>query len=141
MTAPQEAMRRVFRIEKEHLDGQPPLRAILRDQLAPILRLSPAGERELVQMRWGFPAPPGIGARPIANVGNARNSSWRPWLSKEFRCLVPATSFCYYGDQPKNSALVRHRSEASALRPGGALAPLDRQTENETRSIGCSASS
>ena len=78
-----------------------PCRGILRDQLAPIVRLSPAGERELVAMRWGFPAPPGIGARPIANIRNAHNSSWRPWLNKEFRCLVPATSFCYYGDQPK----------------------------------------
>jgi putative SOS response-associated peptidase YedK len=101
MTAPQEAVRRVFGIERDHLEGQPPLPGILRDQLAPIVRLSPAGERELVAMRWGFPAPPGIGARPIANIRNAHNSSWRPWLNKEFRCLVPATSFCYYGDQPK----------------------------------------
>jgi len=101
MTATQDAMHRVFRIVRDHLDGQPPLPGVLRDQLAPIVRLSPAGERELVAMRWGFLAPPGIGARPIGNVGNARNSSWRPWLNKEFRCLIPATSFCHYGDQPK----------------------------------------
>jgi putative SOS response-associated peptidase YedK len=77
MTASQEAMRRVFRVAVDHLGNQPPLRGISRDQLAPVVRLLPSGERELIAMRWGFPAPPGIGARPIANIRNAINSTWR----------------------------------------------------------------
>ena len=33
---------------------------------------------------------------------NTASSYWRPWLKPEFRCLVPATSFCEYTDsQPK----------------------------------------
>ncbi len=133
MTAPPEAMRRVFRLEKDDLGGQPPLRGILRDQLAPNIRLTPAGAREEVAMRWGFPAPPGIGARPIANIRNAHNSSWRPWLNKEFRCLVPATSFCYYGDQPK----LPHWFALDPTRPLFALAGLWRpwtgRRHNETK--------
>lgn len=126
-------MRRVFQIEKDRLGDQPPLRGILRDQLAPVIRLSPSGERELVQMRWGFPAPPGIGARPIANIRNAHNSSWRAWLNKEFRCLVPATSFCYYGDQPK----LPHWFAIDRTRPLFAFAGLWRpwtgRRRNETK--------
>jgi len=60
------------------------------------------GERALEMMRWGFPPPPKLGTRPVTNVRNTASSYWRPWLKPEFRCLVPATSFCEYTDsQPK----------------------------------------
>jgi putative SOS response-associated peptidase YedK len=133
MTASQEAMRRVFRVAIDHLGNQPPLRGISRDQLAPVVRLLPSGERELIAMRWGFPAPPGIGARPIANIRNAINSTWRPWLNKEFRCLVPATSFCYYGDQPK----LPHWFAIDETRPlfafAGVWRPWVGRRKNETK--------
>ena len=60
------------------------------------------GERELTMMRWGFPPPPNLGTRPVTNVRNLSSSYWRGWLKPEWRCLVPATSFCEYTDsQPK----------------------------------------
>jgi putative SOS response-associated peptidase YedK len=49
-------------------------------------------------MRWGFPPPPNLGSRPVTNVRNVASPYWRGWLKPEFRCLVPATSFCDYTD-------------------------------------------
>jgi putative SOS response-associated peptidase YedK len=38
----------------------------------------------------------------VTNVRNVASPYWRGWLKSEFRCLVPATSFCEYTDsQPK----------------------------------------
>jgi putative SOS response-associated peptidase YedK len=51
--------------------------------------------------RWGMPSPPqfvkGID-RGVANIRNTSSAHWRRWLKPEFRCLVPATSFCEYTD-------------------------------------------
>jgi putative SOS response-associated peptidase YedK len=72
------------------------------DQLAPVVRLNRDGSRTLDKQRWGFPPPPKLATRPVTNVRNTASSYWRPWLKPEFRCLVPATSFCEYTDsQPK----------------------------------------
>jgi putative SOS response-associated peptidase YedK len=38
-------------------------------------------------------------ARPITNVRNLASGYWRGWLKPEFRCVVPATSFCEYDEQ------------------------------------------
>ena len=45
-------------------------------------------------MRWGFPPPPNLGKAPITNVRNLKSLYWRGWLKAEWRCLIPATSFC-----------------------------------------------
>jgi len=67
-------------------------------QQVPIVRLNAAGERELVQVRWGLvprrAKDPSIGARMI----NARSETLasRPAFRNAFarhRCLVPATGF------------------------------------------------
>jgi putative SOS response-associated peptidase YedK len=58
--------------------------------------------RELTMMRWGFPPPPNLGTRPVTNVRNVKSPYWRGWLKPEYRCLVPATSFCEWTDaKPK----------------------------------------
>lgn len=49
-------------------------------------------------MRWGFPPVAKPGARPTTNVRNLQSGYWRGWLKPEFRCVVPATSFCEYDD-------------------------------------------
>ena len=49
-------------------------------------------------MRWGFPRRPILGNRPVTNVRNVKSPYWRGWLKPEFRCLVPATSFCEWTD-------------------------------------------
>jgi putative SOS response-associated peptidase YedK len=75
---------------------------IYPDMLAPVVCLDDAGARELSAMRWGFPPPAKAGARPVTNVRNVASPFWRQWLKPEFRCLVPATSFCEWSDsRPK----------------------------------------
>jgi putative SOS response-associated peptidase YedK len=64
------------------------------DQLAPIVRNSADGERELVVARWGMPGPLQFGGQPVPNIRNVASPHWRGWLSARNRCLVPATSFC-----------------------------------------------
>jgi putative SOS response-associated peptidase YedK len=74
------------------------LPAIYPDTMAPVVRLNDKGARELTMMRWGFPPPPKLSTRPVTNVRNVQSSFWRAWLKPEFRCLVPATSFCEWTD-------------------------------------------
>lgn len=53
--------------------------------------------RELAMLRWGFPSPPSApGNCAVPNIRNTASSYWRGWMQPEWRCLVPATSFCEY---------------------------------------------
>jgi putative SOS response-associated peptidase YedK len=102
VTRSQEAMRRLFRIKRDLTGNLPGLPAIYPDTLAPVVRTARDGERELSMMRWGFPPPPNLGNAPVTNVRNLKSSYWRGWLKAEWRCLVPATSFCEWTDsRPK----------------------------------------
>jgi putative SOS response-associated peptidase YedK len=76
-----------------NLEPQP---SIFPDQLAPIVRSTPDGSRELIKMRWGFPSPPRAKSKITTNVRNAASSWWKPWLQEGHRCLAPITSFCEY---------------------------------------------
>jgi putative SOS response-associated peptidase YedK len=102
MTRNRDAIRQLFRVGSDRTANQPPLPAIFPDQLAPVVRVGSDGARVMEAMRWGFPPPPNLGTRPVTNVRNLASPYWRGWLKPEFRCLVPATSFCEYTDsQPK----------------------------------------
>jgi putative SOS response-associated peptidase YedK len=102
MTRARDAIRQMFGVGSDRTGNQPPLPAIFPDQLAPVLRVARDGGRIMEAMRWGFPPPPNLGTRPVTNVRNVASPYWRGWLKPEFRCLVPATSFCEYTDsQPK----------------------------------------
>ena len=120
MTRSRDAIRTLFRVGQDRTGGQPPLPAIFPDQLAPVVRVE-GGQRVMETMRWGFPPPPNLGTRPVTNVRNTRSSYWRAWLTPEFRCLVPATSFCEYTDSlPK----VPHWFALDAERPPFAFAGI-----------------
>ena len=134
MTTNQETMRRLARVMRDNLGNQPPLPAIFPDQLAPVIRRDGQGERSLDLLRWGFPPPPNLGNRPVANVRNLASSYWRPWLTRGYRCLVPATSFCEYTDSlPK----VPHWFALDASRPlfafAGIWRPWTGERKKETR--------
>ena len=102
MNRSQEALRRLFHIRRDASGNVPALPAIHPDAMAPVVRADRNGGRELIQMRWGFPPPPKFGGPPVTNVRNAASPYWRPWLERDFRCLVPATSFCEWNDgRPK----------------------------------------
>jgi putative SOS response-associated peptidase YedK len=102
MTATHQAMRQLFRVQSGinqlHLPG------ILPDYQAPIVRQRADGERQIVMARWRMSTPQTFRRGPIdRGVTNIRNTSsphWHRWLQPEFRCLVPATSFCEPSDLP-----------------------------------------
>jgi putative SOS response-associated peptidase YedK len=121
MTRARDAIGRLFRVDRDRTANQPPLAAIFPDQLAPVVRVGRDGVRVMEAMRWGFPPPPNLGTRPVTNVRNVASPYWRRWLEPEFRCLVPATSFCEYTDtRPK----VPHWFALGPDRPPFAFAGL-----------------
>jgi putative SOS response-associated peptidase YedK len=71
--------------------------AIFPRHVAPIVRQSEDGEREIVLMSWGFMRlEKGRAPRPVTNVRDDQirtNLFWRDSFQKR-RCLVPASSFC-----------------------------------------------
>jgi putative SOS response-associated peptidase YedK len=79
-TKSQEAIRRLFRVDRDTTGNQPPLPGIYPDQLAPVIRTARDGTREPIMMRWGFPPPPNLGTRPVTNVRNTKSRYWRGWL-------------------------------------------------------------
>ena len=89
-------MRRLFRAKRDLTGNFPGLPDVFPDIMAPVIHTAPDGERELSLMRWGFPPPPNLGKVPVTNVRNLKSPYWRGWLKAEWRCLVPATSFCVY---------------------------------------------
>ena len=89
---------RLFSAKHDRTGNLPLFPAIFPDQLAPIIRRGPDGERELVMARWGMPGPPQFGGAPITNIRNVGSPHWRRWLGQSSRCIVPATSFCEYAD-------------------------------------------
>lgn len=96
MTKNRDAIGRLFRVSDNRLGVFETKDAIFPGYKAPVVRLAPDGERELVEMNWGFillqtaKAP-----RRVTNTRSDKTSSkfWRPSLETR-RCLVPATAYC-----------------------------------------------
>jgi putative SOS response-associated peptidase YedK len=97
-TKGQAAIRELARALRDDTGNLPLLPAIFPDTMAPVVRTARDGVREIAMMRWGFPPPPALGNRPVTNVRNTASPYWRGWLKAEFRCLVPASSFCEWAD-------------------------------------------
>jgi putative SOS response-associated peptidase YedK len=73
-----------------------PLPAIFPGHVAPVVRLAPDGERELVALNWGFLLlRAGYAPKRVTNTRDDKIASgfWRQSFEQR-RCLVPATSFC-----------------------------------------------
>ena len=74
----------------------------LRSSRVHVVRLAADGERELVQMMWGFPLiRKGYAPKPVTNVRDntvLTSSFWRPSFESR-RCLVPASSYCEPDDK------------------------------------------
>ena len=88
-TKGQAAIRDLFRTTHDRTGNLPAFPGIFPDQLAPIVRNSADGERELVMARWGMPGPLQFGGQPVTNIRNVASPHWRGWLSARNRCLVP----------------------------------------------------
>lgn len=98
VTTNQEAIRRLFEVERDETGNLPILPGIFPDQEAPIVRTASDGVREMVTARWGMPSPPSVTGPPVTNIRNTGSPHWRRWLAPASRCLVPMTSFCEYAD-------------------------------------------
>lgn len=89
-----------------------PLIEAFPDRMAPVIRLTRDGARanldlECVSMRWGLPGPFDNGP-PVTNVRNLASPHWRPWLTREHRCLVPFSLFAEYDDaSPRGAKKLR----------------------------------
>jgi putative SOS response-associated peptidase YedK len=75
------------------------LSAIFPDAFVPVIRNTKDGH-ELTRMRWGIPGPAIHGGGLVFNVRNTKSGFWKPLLKTDTRCLVPATSFCEYAENP-----------------------------------------
>ncbi len=99
MTKSQAAIIALVKAMRDRTGNLPLMPGIFPDTMAPVVRETDKGH-ELIKMRWGIPSPPIFGGRPVTNVRNTESNWWKPWLKLEYRCLVPATSFCEYADKP-----------------------------------------
>jgi putative SOS response-associated peptidase YedK len=118
----QEAIRRLFGVERDLAGNLPSLPGIFPDYAAPIVRAADTdGTRELAMARWGMPSSRKaifdaasnradklrakgkpvdfdelLRMEPDGGTTNVRNTSsrhWKLWLEPAHRCLVPFTSF------------------------------------------------
>jgi putative SOS response-associated peptidase YedK len=96
LTKTPEAVRRLFRVSSNRAATYEPNDAIFPGHSAPVVRSAQDGERELVELSWGFVLPqPGKSPRRVTNARDDKMQSafWRDSVRKR-RCLIPASSFC-----------------------------------------------
>jgi putative SOS response-associated peptidase YedK len=68
----QDAIRRLFRADRDITGNLPLFPAVFPDTMAPVVRTARDGVRELAMMRWGFPPPP-ISARALSPMSATRS--------------------------------------------------------------------
>jgi putative SOS response-associated peptidase YedK len=92
-----DAVARYFRVSHNRAAAFEPASAIFPRHVAPVVRQTSDGEREIVRMSWGFMLlQNGRAPRPVTNVRDdtiLKSSFWKSSF-EERRCLVPASSFC-----------------------------------------------
>jgi putative SOS response-associated peptidase YedK len=97
LTPKRDGVAQFFRVSHNRTVAFEPLNAIFPRYVAPIVRQSADGEREMVTMSWGFMRlEKGKSPRPITNARDDQvrtNPFWRESF-RQRRCLVPASSFC-----------------------------------------------
>ena len=97
LTPKRDAVAQFFRVSHNRSVAFEPLNAIFPKHVAPVVRRTADGERELVKMTWGFMLlQQGRAPRPVTNVRDDKlrtSAFWRDSFEQR-RCLVPASSFC-----------------------------------------------
>jgi len=91
-----KAIRDLFKVSGNRAAEIEPRDAIFPGHMAPVVRLAEDGERELLELSWGFVFPqPGRAPRRVTNTRDDKvmTGFWRTSFQR-WRCLVPATSFC-----------------------------------------------
>ncbi|WP_367604173.1 SOS response-associated peptidase family protein [Teichococcus rhizosphaerae] len=72
-----KAILELTRATRDRTGNLPPLPAIYPDSMAPVVRQTQDGHRELTEMRWGMPGPEQYGGHPVTNTRNTRSPHWR----------------------------------------------------------------
>ena len=96
MTATRDAVGKLFRVSGNRMAATEPKSAIFPSNDAPVVRRADDGERELLELSWGFVLPQkGLAPKRVTNVRDdkVRSSSFWKGSFNERRCLVPVTSF------------------------------------------------
>ena len=98
LTKGQAAIRDWFRARHDRTGNLPLFPGIFPDQMAPIVRVGPDGDRELVMARWGMPGRRNMAASqsPISATSRARIGA--DGSDRSIVASCPATSFCEYED-------------------------------------------
>ena len=102
MTTAREAVLRLFRVTDNRAAAIAPQQAIFPGWEAPVVRRAADGERELVNLSWGFVLlMDGKAPRRVTNFRDdkARTSGFWRQSFEQRRCLVPVSSFC----EPKDT--------------------------------------
>ncbi|RFB76621.1 SOS response-associated peptidase [Methylovirgula sp. 4M-Z18] len=105
LTTNQQAIRDFIEITYDTLGNLEPDIDIYPDRPAPVVR-NVNGGRDLTRLTWGMPTPLEhlkFADAPDTGVTNVRKTwidHWQQWLGVENRCVVPATAFSEYGEQP-----------------------------------------
>ena len=87
---------RKFQLSENRMAAFEPLSAIFPGHMAPIIKQSADGERELVMRSWGFVLlRPGYAPKRVTNARDdkATTKFWKDSFEQR-RCLVPASAFC-----------------------------------------------
>ena len=89
-------MLRLFRVGDNRAAAIEPKSAIFPGYVAPVVRKAADGERELVNLNWGFVLlQRGLAPRRVTNVRDDKiltSKFWHPSFEQR-RCLVPASSY------------------------------------------------
>ncbi len=97
MTRAPEAVLRLFRVSHNRATPIECKSAIFPGYVAPVVRKASDGERELVNLNWGFVLlQQGRAPRRVTNVRDDKiitSPFWRTSFEQR-RCLVPASSYC-----------------------------------------------
>lgn len=96
MTKSRDAVRALFRVSDNRASSVLLNAGILPTDLAPVVRLAPDGERELVNLSWGFVRrDPGKAPRRVVNTRDDMARSSPFWRSsfEDRRCLIPVTAY------------------------------------------------
>jgi hypothetical protein len=126
ITTNQAAIIALFRVVNRYVGNLAPMPGVFPDYPAPVIRNTETG-RELTMMRWGMPPPPRAGGYPVTNIRNTASPHWRPWPSRENRCLVPFNSFAEYAPEPNPGPVSKEQiAEIAAMET--VIADLDAKT-------------
>lgn len=131
------ALARKFGLSDNRMAAFEPLPAIFPRHVAPIIKQSSDGERELVMRSWGFILlREGYAPKPVTNTRDDKIETkfWKDSFINR-RCLVPASSFCE-PDEGKPARWHWFALKADEPRPLFAFAGIYRQWKGPIKKAG-----